>query len=332
MKNMTFRTIILAVSLAVASVALPAELLAQNEQEYYLQGNRLYNARKYEEAVASYLRSIQAQPSSQPKAYLNCARAHVMLKNFPAAVKFYEFYFSLVPDAENDKKIRAEYKNAQSKAKGNSVQPDSAQQTVLKQVENHLSEGPFYNRQGNGALAYYDVLMRAGYADPHIFELQKKLVQGLSSEIEEDILPPKGQPLPNLDRAGWEFIESKLDKTRQFSDVQPDIQRLEAIQHTARAWEAFYRGDYDEARENFDAACSASPAIPAAHWGRLMLAFQTDDFSQITERINQTENIYKDAGVAGVGRYFMLLRAQVDRAQEKMDDCIQTINRIQGDF
>ena len=324
-----FSLFILFASASLAST----QAFAQSAQEFYSQGNKLYNQKKYAEAIASYTRAIQAQPKSQPKAYLNSARAYLLERNYPAAVKYYEFYGSVEPSAETDKKFKAEYKDAQSKAKGATYTRDVSQTTVLKQLETQLAQnGPYLNRQGNGALAYYDVLLRAGYAEPHIYELQQKLMAGLSAEIEDDITPPDGQPLPNLDRTGWEFIRSKIEKTRQFPDVQPDTQRLAAIDATAQAWEAYYKGNYEESQKQFDLACQASPSIPAAHWGRIMLQFQTEKTSNILPTIDETEKIYQSAGIKDVNRYFYLLRAEAYRSKNQMSQALIWINKIQGEL
>ena len=331
MRNLSMPKLIYILALFIGILMFSGTVYAQTGQEFYSQGNQLYNQKKYAEAVASYLRSIQVQPKSQPKAYLNCARAYSMQKNYPAAVKYYEFYAQVEPSASTDKKYKAEYRDAQNRARNASFVRDNAQTTVLKQLETQLLEnGPFLNRQGNGSLAYYDVLIRAGYAEPHIYDLQKTIVSGLSGELETDILPPNGQPLPNLDRTGWEYIRSKLEKTKQFADVPPDNARLSMIEATASAWEAYYKGNYQEARQYFETACQAQPAIPAAHWGRLMLAFQLEETSSILSLIDETESIYKNAGVEDVSSYFILLKAEYYRINGDISKTLEMLDKFQG--
>ena len=325
------RQMVGAVSLAAGMILCSGSLYAQTAQEYYSQGNQLYNQKKYAEAVASYARAIQSQPKTQPKAYLNSARAYSMQKNYAAAVQYYEYYAEVEPTAETDKKYKAEYKEAKNRAKNDSYARDESQTTVLKQVENQLlQQGPYLTRQGNGALAYYDVLIRAGYAEPHIYDLQQKLVAGLSQEIESDILPPEGQPLPNLDRTGWEFIRNKIDRMKQFADVPPDLNRLAAIENTAMAWESYYKGSYQEAKQYFDKACAASPAIPVAYWGRMMLAFQMEDNGALLSYIDETENVYASAKIAKVSSFFLLLRAEAYRVQGDINKSFEWLNKFQG--
>ena len=328
------RFYIICIFILFASMGITtAQAYAQSAQEYYSQGNKLYNQKKYAEAIASYTRAIQAQPKTQPKAYLNSARAYLLERNYPAAVKYYEFYASVEPAADSDKKFKAEYKDAQNKAKGASYMRDVSQTTVLKQLETELAQnGPYLNRQGNGALAYYDVLIRAGYAEPHIYELQQKLVAGLSAEIENDIMPPDGQPLPNLDRTGWEFIRSKIEKTKQLADGQPDANRLASIDAAAQGWENYYKGNYEESGKQFEIACQATPAIPAAHWGRIMLQFQTENTSKLLSLIEQTEQVYQSAGIKDTSRYFYLLKAEAYRSSNQMSQALTWINKIQGEL
>ena len=331
MKLLSMPKLISILAVCTGMMLCSIDVYGQTAQEFYSQGNQLYNQKKYAEAVASYIRAIQSQPKTQPKAYLNCARAYSMQKNYAAAVKYYEFYAEVEPSASTDKKYKAEYKDAQNRAKNTSFVRDNAQTTVLKQLETQLLEkGPYLNRQGNGALAYYDVLIRAGYAEPHIYDLQKTLVLGLSAEIESDIQPPNGQPLPNLDRTGWEFIRNKLEKTHQFADVPPDNASLAAIESTAQAWESYYKGNYQEAKQYFDTACQASPAIPAAYWGRMMLAFQQEDTNSLLSLIDETEKVYQSAGISSVSNYFLLLRAEAYRAMGDIAKSFEWLDKFQG--
>lgn len=280
-------------------------------QEYFEQGNSLYNQKKYAEAVASYHRAIQLQPRTQAKAYLNCARAYTQLGQYPAAVYYYGFYEKVAADAASDRKFNAEYKAAQKKNKSGNYIRDNAQNTVLKQLEQTIQAGgPFLTQQGNGAFAYYDVLIRAGYAEPDLYELQQKLVSGMSEEIESEILPPPNQPLPNFDRTGWEYIRNKIARLRQFSDISPNTSRLSAIESMAYAWEAYYKGDYATAQKQFDAACSSTPAIPAAYWGRVMLTFQQGNTDILINMISETENVYQSSNIDGTAPFFALLKAK----------------------
>ena len=300
--------VILSAVLCLCPVCAYAQASAQ---DFFEQGNSLYNQKKYSEAVVSYHRAIQMQPKTQVKAYLNCARAYTQLGQYPAAVQYYGFYEKTAADAASDRKFNAEYKAAQKKNKSGSYVRDNAQTTVLKQLEQNIkSGGPFLTQQGNGALAYYDVLVRTGFAEPDLYSIQQRLIAGLGEELELEITPPPSQPLPNLDRTGWEYIRGKIARMRQFSDITPNESRIAAIESLAYAWEAYYKSDYTTAQNMFDAACRVTPAIPAAHWGRLMLAFHLDHSDALLDRIAETEGIYQNAGIEGTAPFFALLRAK----------------------
>ena len=301
--------------LAVLGLVYSCSAFAQSGgEEYFLQGNQLYNQKKYAEAVASYGRAIQAQPQSLPKAYLNCARAYSMQKDYVASAQYYAFYAEVEPTAANDKKYKAEYKAVEKKARDESYVRTISQTNVLKQLEQSIAAGgPYWTRLGNGAMAYYDVLLRSGFAEPKLYTLQQHLVTGIVAELEQDVKPLNGQPLPNLDRTGWEFIRAKNAKARQFVDVKPDATRLDAIDALAYGWEAFYRGDYAEAEKQFDLACKTEPALPAAYWGRVMLNFQRENNDVLPEQINTAERVYQAAGITETQAFFALLRAQLYR-------------------
>lgn len=301
-------------------------------EELFLQGNSLYNQKKYEEAAASYIRAIQIQPIGQPKAYLNCARAYTMLKDYISARKYYEFYEAVDPEAASERKVKAEYKAVERKAKGKTDVSNASHTTILNEINGLFSShGPYLTRQGNGALAYYDVLIRAGYAEPELYSIQKKIISGMTTELEMDITPPPGQPLPNLDRTGWEFIHTKIVKMHQFADVQPDSRYLSAVESLASAWEAFYRGDYTEAKKAFDTACKYRPELPAAYWGRLMLDFQQEEQS-ILEKISETESVYQKSGATGMAPYFDLLRAQAYRNLGEIEKSLEWLSRMQEEL
>ena len=318
-------------AIAFICTLLPGLAYSQSSgEELFLQGNNLYNQKKYQEAVASYVRAIQIQPMGQPKAYLNCARAYTMLKDYPSARKYYEFYEEVDPDSAADRKVKAEYKAVEKKAKGQDAVQNASQTTVLNQINTLLaSNGPYLTRQGNGALAYYDVLIRAGYAEPDLYYIQKKIISGMTTELEVDITPPPGQPLPNLDRTGWEFIHTKISKLHQFADVQPDSKYLSAVDALATAWEAYYRDDYVEAMKAFNTACQYKPALPAAYWGRLMLNFQLEKVDILLNGISETEAVYKKADITGMEPYFNLLRAQAYRNLREIEKSLESLSKMQ---
>ncbi len=326
--NKLFKSLILATAL-LCIVSMDAQ--AQTAQEFFDQGNALYNQKKFAEAVASYGRAIQLQPQSFPKAYLNCARAYSMLKNYPASAQYYSFYQDVAPDADSDRKFKAEFKAVEHKAKKEPYVRDSAQTAILNQLMTVLNQnGPYMARQGNSVMAHYDILMRSGYAEPDLYNIQRKIVGGLSSEIDTDTTPPPGQPMPNLDRTGWEYVHTKISRLRQFVDVQPDNERLNAIETMATAWESYYRGDYDTARTAFEEACKFKPDMPAAHWGRLMLNFQLEKNDVLLDQIEAAEKIYKDAGITNTSQYFSLLRAQAYRNIGDISRSLEWLSAMQG--
>jgi len=289
-------------------------------QEYFEQGNRLYNAKKYAEAVASYIKAIQTSPISQPMAYLNCARAYSMQNDSLQAKRYYEFYLQVVPEAANDRKVMGEYRAVERKIKkGQTYVRPPAQVSVITQLEASLSQGgPFLTRQGGGAFAYYDVLERTGFSEPSIFDYQKRLVSGLVAEIEREITPLAGQPLPNLDRIGWENVRHKLGRATQFPDVSVDKAKFERIEHTARGWEAYYRGDYAEAASLFDLASREDAPILSAFWGLMMAQFQiasteAGDVNSVMATIDRTQRVYAKNSKEGLEGYFALLKAQAYR-------------------
>lgn len=314
--NKPFFGILRAIIVALAIGLAPSFAFAQSTgQEFYEQGNTLYNQKKYTEAVASYTKAIQLQPSSQAKAYLNCARAYVMLKDYANGVRFYGYYSEVEVGSATDRKVAGELKAARRKLKSDSPMPrPDAQTNVLSQIESTIAQGgPFYNRQGGLAFAYYDVLLRTGFAEPLLKTLQRKLVDGLLAEIQADIKPLPEQVLPALDRVGWEFVRNKLGRLSQFPDVLVDATRISRIENTAKAWEAYYRGQYAEASALFDLAINDNDPILAAYWGRMMTSFQTGPENTVIANIERAERAYDAVGQKGLNVFFAVLKAQAYR-------------------
>ncbi len=320
----------LASAFAAAVLCLtPLVASAQSSaQEFYSEGNANYNNKKYEDAVKLYIKAIQLQPKTMIKAYLNCARAYSMLNDFVNSKRFYDYYFEVSGNTA-DKKITAEYKAVVKKLKPSDtyVRPEE-QARALVQLESTMMSGPYINNTNGGALSFYAILIRTGFSEPMIADLQKQLANGILQEVLQEIQPVEGQPLPNLDRLGWEFERSKLSKAAQFPDVQPDAALLARIEKTAMGWEAYLKSEYTLAAQYFDAACDDEHPIPAAYWGRMMTAFHVDADAAIFKRIDQTEHVYKEAGYVHYDAYFALLRAQVYKSQGKFDQALEELDKM----
>ncbi|MBQ8035633.1 MAG: tetratricopeptide repeat protein [Proteobacteria bacterium] len=304
----------------------------QTAQEYFEQGKAFYNQKKYDDSVTAFKRAIQLQPETIPMAYLNCARAYSMKKDFVSADQYYSFYEEIDQDALKDKKVKAEH-SAVSKKANYAYARDPQQTKVLAQVNEALKmNGPYLTPQNSGALAYYGVLIRTGFAEPELVTIQQKLVKGISQEIEIEIMPPAGQPLPNLDRTGWGYIRQKLSKARQFPDFPVDEKRFQAIEQLVTAWDAYYRSDYEASAKAFDEACKAKPVLPAAYWGRLMLMFQMEKNDGLMAMIDEAEKVYEASGIANTKDYFILLRAQAARNTGDIQKSIQYLNDMHKDL
>ncbi|MFA5623623.1 MAG: tetratricopeptide repeat protein [Bradymonadales bacterium] len=314
----------------VLCVFATAVFAQSSGQDFFERGNKLYNAQKYSEAVSSYQKAIQLSPRSQTMAYLNCARAYNMLKDYVLAQRYYDFYITLVPSAENDRKIKGELKAVSSKAQR--LPPYStpeSQRTVLDQLNASLkSGGPILTAQNGGALAYYDVLLRTGFAEPELIQFQRKLAVGLYNEIVIEISPTQSQPLPALDRMGWERVRNKIQRLLQFSDVEKDLAQIQRLEKTAIGWETYYKGDYMHAEASFREACSGSEPVLAACWGRAVAAAQTQDSEGVLLYIDEAEKAYEKAKHLGVKPYLNVLRAKVYSVVGKHEESLRLLETI----
>ena len=98
-----------------------------------------------------------------------------MKKDFISSDQYYSFYEEVDQDALKDKKVKAEH-SAVAKKASYAYERDASQTTVLAQVKASLdANGPYFTRQNSGAFAYYDVLIRTGFAEPDLILIQQKL-------------------------------------------------------------------------------------------------------------------------------------------------------------
>lgn len=315
--------------LAVVSFCSVAQAQSSG-QEFFERGNKLYNSQKYAEAVSAYQKAIQLSPRSQTNAYLNCARAYNMLKDYVQAERYYDFYIQLVPSAENDRKVKGELKAVASKAaKLPTYTVPESQRNVLDQLNASLKEsGPILTAQNGGALAYYDVLLRTGFSEPALIEFQRKLAAGLYQELLIDVSPSQAQPLPTLDRMGWERVRNKIQRILQFTDVQKNLPQIQRIEKTAIGWETYFKGDYALAQASFREACTGNEPILAACWGRAVAACQTQSDESVLGYIDEAQKAYDQAQHVGVKPYLNVLRAKAYSNMGKFDDSLRYLESI----
>ncbi len=255
---------------------------AQSADDYTRLGNEAYNTKKFAEAVAAYVKAIQADPAGALRAYVNCARAHNKMGHFPEALAYYQWYLELAPQADDVRKVREELNGVRRRVSG---EPGSiltvAQKTALQQVEEALRAGPFLTSDGGGAVAAYDVLLRTGFATPQLIGLRQALGRGLEEEIRQVMTPAPGMPTAALDRAGWALVRERMERMMALQNESLTSAWRDAVLATASAWEHYFRGNYAAAAVDFAQAVATEPALLSAHWGRALtvLALSVDGLS-----------------------------------------------------
>ncbi len=284
--------------------------VSQEAIDQYKQGNKLYNQKEYLQAIRAYHKVLQQYPTLMPKAYLNCARAYNLNEQYELSLQFYEYYFELVPKPANARKIRAEMRRVKSRAGDSSDLNNSSQLKARDQLEEALST----NRNAlvgtdDGIYAYYLVLLRTGYVNPNLLQIQKKLSRRIEKELVAMLTPSKDNVLPNLDRQGWDEVKNHVTILDKFPETVYDQNLTRAAYLCADAWQAYYRDDATRAASLFAESHQTYP-LDAASWGTVIAAFKTQPASELIGIINQCEAHYKEKSTSYQPRYFATLRAK----------------------
>ncbi|MDX9720265.1 MAG: tetratricopeptide repeat protein [Myxococcota bacterium] len=305
---------------------------AQDANTYLKLGNDLYNDGKYGDAVAAYTKAIQASPQGAVRAYLNRARAHNKLEQYPESVQYYQWYLELAPDADDLKKVKAEMKRVQKKLR--SEEPwlgTESQRTALSQLDSALESGPFLTAQGGGAAAIYDVLLRTDYATPKLALIQSTLYAGLMKEALSSATPAEDAPTARLDRAGWLLQVERLERAQTLLPLEANG---EALLLTARGWEALLRSDYARAAELFELAVrqreALSSAVPSALWGRaLALLYSAAPTDEIERAIDDVEGVF-GGGSSSARDALLLLEAKALQNEGKFGEAAALVASIRS--
>ncbi len=199
-----------------------------------LAGREAYNAEDFQRARQEFLRAAQTLPE-RPAAYRNLARAHFWLGNYSRATRFYDVYLEIASGAADAGDIEEERAAAVARATDDPG-PDASQEMALRSLRREIDEGRGYTVGGGGAWGLYRTLLRMGYAEPALAELQRELWGKIALEFERDLEPDDGI-LPVLTREEWTLQEDRLDALEELTRRRSDremVDRRRLVVETAR--------------------------------------------------------------------------------------------------
>lgn len=248
-------------------------------QQALQKGKDAYNAQEYQAARGHFVEAIQVRPD-QPTLYRNLARTNYWMKDYPAAVHYYDIFLRLAPDSKQTKQITAERRSAADRAGDKVWKLPADQQRVLEALRDQLNEGAAYTEGGGGAWALYRALLRSGYAQPELARLQKRLRQKLLDEFEGLVVPESGQPTPQLTLTDWKRQRERLQAARRLAldpAVRQVIDRRELIVEAAVA---LLNNQWQTAADRAAAANEQNPDMTFVRWFQLAALLHAERYRE----------------------------------------------------
>lgn len=181
------RGVLLAVLCAGPALAQPLVGPSVGSAEALVaEGNRLYNARQYEESSATFLRATRADPAQLP-AYLSLARSRLGAQKVPEACLAYRAYLRVAPASTERDKAQREKDLCERRLKSlrkRGLPPDPTARSVeLKAAFFAALEGQRLLGEGS-ASELLRALVANDYLAPDLADLARRLHTAASTAVE----------------------------------------------------------------------------------------------------------------------------------------------------
>jgi len=171
---LTCAWMLVAASVCHAQPAAPADPLTAAREAY--------NAARYDDAAALFLRAVQADPKNAGL-YRDLARARAWTRDSTGAVVAYRLYLSLATNAEDRPKVEAELGLALRKAQENPPEgPPAVPAATLNMALERAGAGDVA-----GAIALLKHALSLGYIGPGLADARGTLLAALERDVEASL-------------------------------------------------------------------------------------------------------------------------------------------------
>lgn len=307
------RSALLAGALAASAFIAPdaAAQVGPTVENPWQQGRAFYGEENFTEARRYIIEAIQREPNVAIY-YLGLARTEYWLGHFDNAVYYYDIYLvdlaqqipSDVREADMPSRVRGEREAANGARTMPTASPQAPQASTAARAafDARVTEGPILTSTGGGAVAMYEAMLRAGYANPDLVDVKERLATALLREAGE-VVGDHDAALPVLSLAQWQTQQERLDR---WLALTPDVasatngippsamdpavastlnRRARVRAHVALcgAQIQYLNQNYTQAAEGFRSAFELLPDFVPAHMGRLNALVRLGNASETAE-------------------------------------------------
>lgn len=311
---------------AFASGKAPGGATAWGEayEEAFARGRDAYNSEDFQGARQAFIEAIQHAPE-QGAGYRNLARTYYWLREYAAAVAYYDYYLRLNAQAEDVAEIQQERRSALSRADGALWTLPADQQLIRTSFLQELEEGRGLTAGGGGAYGLFEALLRAGFAAPEVSEYRQRLEQKISAEFEA-ALTTGDAFLPLMRGKDWEMQAERLEALSGLVRRPERLRYLERRALLIQGVLALLDGNYERGAHDAGQAALQNPDLPWINWYHILALSRASRPQQALQAVEELL-ARRDQPPAARQRY-EVLRAHILRQLDRADEATELYQGI----
>jgi len=277
---------ILKIGLIFTLLSFSSPLFAQSFDTIIKRANQEYNAGEYTQSIKNYRKAIQKDPEKK-MAYRNVARAYFWLEDYRTALAYYDFYLGVPGAIKDEEQIRKERRLAAERAGSARYRSPKTQRKILTALEKTLNKGSALRANGGGAFRMYENLLRAGFAEPRLIDIRKRLASALMNEFDASILPKSDTILPIISIEGLGIQQKRLEALVELSHDEAMLGLVKRRRKILLAMDAILDGDEKRAISSSAEAARQNPDLLFLSWFVISSLLKSGDTESALKEISQ---------------------------------------------
>lgn len=308
------------------AVATPAWAETSDWSAAMKVANNAYNQSNYDAARQGYIKAIQTNPV-QPAAFRNLARTYFWQEQYTAAAHYYDHYLRLAKTAEDFEQVKAERKLAASRAANEVYSLEESQRLTRIALDRELDGGQAYTEGGGGAWGLYQTLLRTGYAEPDLAQIQAMLARSLLDEFDSSVLPDATDLVPRLSLEEWQLQAERLSAARKVTQdkaVRDLVDRRSTLVETGIA---ILTNQPEEAAELAKLARTRNPDLAFVAWYEIVGLTEAGKHREALEALKDFSRTLLDARPDQLD-HLAVLRGLIQQRLEQSQDAASTFRGV----